>query len=200
MKKLLFFFVLVTTTISYSQEKNEKFKIEKGSWNYSGQLSFNGFTNENNNEIGGDINAQIGYSINDNLVIGLGFGANRSRVPLMDNAIQNNQREMGLSAFAFIKKYIPITDKLAFSLQGELKYSYLEGLDNNIVTSFEKDRFSLGIRPGLTYFLSKNVAITSNFGFLGYALTNDRATNNNTHSYGFNFDATNLSFGILLNF
>ena len=200
MKKLLFFFVLITTTISYAQEKNEKFKIEKDSWTYSGQLSFSGFKNENTNEIGADLNAQIGYSINDNLVIGIGLGANRSRVPLLDNAIQANRNENGISAFAFIKKYIPISDKLAFSLQGEMKYSYLEGLDNNSVSIFDKDRYSIGIRPGLTYFLSKNVALTTNFGFLGYALTNERGSNEKTHSYGFNFDATNISFGLLLNF
>ncbi len=202
MKKLLLLFLLITTTFSYSQEsENEKnFKIQKGSWNYSGQISFSGFSDANTNEIGGDLNAQIGYTIKDNLVIGLGFGANRSRVPLLDNAIQSVQKELGISAYTFVKKYIPISEKLAFSLQGELRYSYLEGLDNNRVTISERDRYSIGIRPGLTYFLSKNVALSANFGFLGYALTNDINTNQNAHSYGFNFDATNITFGILLNF
>lgn len=62
MKKLLLFFLLITTTFSYSQEsENEKnFKIQKGSWNYSGQISFSGFSDANTNEIEGDLNAKIG--------------------------------------------------------------------------------------------------------------------------------------------
>lgn len=197
--KLLLILLSLITVNTFAQEK-EKFKIEKGSWNYSGQLSLNFSAVNGGFDFVGDIKAQVGYTIKDNLVLGIGLGSFNSDFPLLDNS--NNSFEMsGASVFTYLKKYYPISEKLAFTLQGEIKYSFEENEINYLTAPVIKnDVFSIGVRPGFTYFLSKNIALETNLGFVGYSFTHERTLNNNTHKFGLDLDATNVTFGVLFNF
>lgn len=68
-----------------------------------------------------------------------------------------------------------------------LNWSKVEGSDS-------KFGWSIGIKPGLAVNLSKNVTFVTHLGALGYE---DRA---NVETFGYNFNTTNVNFGVYYNF
>ncbi len=208
MKKLLLVSLFFTTLFSYAQEKNDKFTIKKGSWNYEGQFSlnfYNSSTKSNNGQIvtnnsfGSNFKLQVGNAIQDNLVLGLGIES-------IGNTIYSSKAinsELGVGYYTYFKKYFPINKRLSFHLQGELRYANIkEGIKSEGIfnTQNRLNRYSIGLRPGITYFLSKNIALQANLGFIGYTRNDYTSIEKTSNSFDFDFSPLNFSFGILFNF
>jgi len=193
MKKLLLITFLSSIIFTYGQNKEGKFAIEKGTWNYEGQFSLN-FIDAAPRGI------QVGYTFKDNWVIGLGLeDINTAISPKQPTFV-----EQGGSAYAFVKKYFPIGKKLAFSIQGNIGYTRLNrGLKfgDALDRTDNINQYSLNLRPELTYFLSKNVAVKMGFGSIDYGFRNFDTNNSNTSYFDFNtLDPAHYTFGIILNF
>ena len=196
--------------ITYGQEKQEKFTIQKKTWSIEGDFSMNysdsedmnnGYLDKQNNfNIG--FFPKLGYAIKDNLIVGLGLGYRYYKIKSDNiNDFYYNNSLNSYSINPYIKKYIPIGKNLAFNIQGEMKFSTDKNKHSQLNTDFKMNTIFIGIRPGITYRLSKKVAIQTNIGSLGY--TNMQSKINDikdlkSNSFNLNFNTSDLYFGITL--
>ena len=207
MKKLLLSTMLLALSFAYGQEKNEKLTIEKGTWYVGGNFSL-GHTNseyedssETSKYFNFNFSPKIGYTINDNLIIGLGIGYGYTESELENSTNNPANTTNHFRVFPYIKKHFPVGEKLTVSLQVEFRYSYSEYENNDILNSYSghTNEYFIGIRPGITYFLNKKLAIEANIGSLGY--TNGTQEYGNPpkrtwNSFNFNINSTDLMFGL----
>jgi hypothetical protein len=209
MKKLLFITILLISNILIGQEERQKFKIYKGLWNIEGNISLDFGNTKNYEPIDYNLelksfnfrfSPKLGYSINDNLIIGIGLGYHyyKSEGETYEN-FNNNRTINGYSFYPYLKKYIPIGKKLAFHIQGEARFSNDFYKSENRNTKFKNNSIFIGLRPGISYNLSKEILFQANFGALGYyngtTKTNDIITNK-SNSFNFNFSSSELLFGL----
>lgn len=208
MKKLLFITLLFLNGVAIAQNEiseKEKTNIKKGTWSFGGQLLFGSSGSEfENNEITQNsdsfrlsINPEIGYAVQKNLIIGLGLG-----YTYLENNNTNTNNNNAYSIYPYIKKFIPVNDKLLFSLRGEIRFSKtdFENSGNSFSNIDNNQSFFAGFRPGITYFVSKNLALEANIGALGYSRSNRESEFGNqikvtTESFSFDFNSNNLLFG-----
>ena len=181
MKKLLLITILFFNGITIAQNadsEKEKITITKGTWSIGGQTSLNIFDNESNNNnitdsangVSFSLTPDVGYVIKNNLILGLGLGYGYSESE-NDNSGNSFYRNTFIVS-PYIQKFYPINNKLFFTLRGELKYSrsnlknYSSSFNNS--TSNRSNYFA-GIRPGVSFFVSKKIALDATFGALGYS-------------------------------
>lgn len=212
MKKLLIITFLLTFGIIIGQEKEEKLIIQKGTWNFGGEFSIHFANSENiqdakieNDRINFGFSPNFGYTLENNLLIGLGLGYSY----LKDKNDYNDSDRYDAtsktySVFPYIKKIIPIGNKFAFFLQGEFRYSKYKNdfVENtSLIQHRSGDTFFAGIRPGITYFLTKKIALEANIGSLGYSTSkydDNYPEEGKTNSFDFNLNSSNLNFGLSL--
>tara|TARA_R110001592_G_scaffold3585_1_gene20659 strand:- start:1133 stop:1783 length:651 start_codon:yes stop_codon:yes gene_type:complete len=212
MKKLLIITFLFTFGIILGQETEKNLNIQKGTWNLGGTFSLNNsnsssefISNSSKNEndqfyVG--FYPRVGYAINNNLIIGLGLGYEYRDFKTYYSGIENyDSNQNTLVVFPYIKKYFNITEKFSFHLQGEFSVSKT-WIDNksSITNNSNETRNSLfvGIRPGITYFLTKKFALETSIGALGYSTGKNENDNNKGkfNSFDLNLNFNNLLFGL----
>jgi opacity protein-like surface antigen len=211
MKKLLIIALLVTFGISFGQEKEENLNIQKGTWNLGGNFSLNNSNSEYNPNTSKNENDQfyvgfyprVGYAINNNLIIGLGLGYEYQDVKTYYSGIDNyDSNHNTLAVFPYIKKYFNINEKFYFHLQGEFRVSktWIDNKSSITTNSTNQTSNSLfaGIRPGITYFLTKKFALETSIGALGYSTGKNETDNGEGKfsSFDLNFNSNNLVFGL----
>ncbi len=215
MKKLFFITALIIYGTTFGQELNEKFIIKKGTFNIGGKAFVNLENHENEENLPEDrykqfgITPNFGYAIKNNLMIGLGVGYSYSenKNHRINNSIAQRYKNINnrYSMFSYIKKYIPLGNKLAIYLQGEINYSENKNKNSsNSAASLNFDRrfwsqFFVGVRPGISYFLNKNVAFEANLGALGYSRLKSKYQDQRYYksdAFNFNLDSSNLQFGV----
>ncbi|CAM1339645.1 outer membrane beta-barrel protein [Tenacibaculum aestuarii] len=205
MKKLLLCTMLFAFSLANAQEKkdNEKLTIEKGTWYTAGNFSIGKSSNEfegspeTSKYFSFNFSPKVGYTINDNLIIGLGVGYGYSKSESGNGIGKGNSYQI----FPYIKKHFPLGKKLTISLQGEFSYNYSEFSDNSLPNPNERNsnQYFIGIRPGMTYFLNKNIALEANIGSLGYSKTDLNENNfpdRESDTFQFNINSTDLMFGL----
>jgi hypothetical protein len=212
MKKLLIVTFLLTFGIIFAQEKEENLNIQKGTWNFGGEFSINLANSENiqdakieNDRFNFGFSPKFGYTLENNLIIGLGLGYSylKDKVDYNDSD-RYDATSNTYSVFPYIKKIIPITNKFAFILQGELRYSKYKNdfvEYTSLIQDKSRDTFFAGIRPGITYFLTKKIALEANLGSLGYSTSkydDNYSEEGKTNSFDFNLNSSNLNFGLSL--
>ena len=210
MKKLLIITFLLTFGLIIGQEKEENLNIQKGTWNLGGTFSLNNSNSEFNANTSKNENdqfyvgfyPQVGYAINNNLIIGLGLGYNYQNITTYYSGIENyDSNQNTVVVFPYIKKYFNITEKLSFHLQGEFSVSKT-WIDNksSITNNSNGTRNNLfaGIRPGITYFLNKKFALETSIGALGYSTGKNENDNGEGkfNSFDLSFNSNNLLFGL----
>lgn len=213
MKKLLTTAILLATTMLVSaqeQEKDEKFNIEKGTWNISGYLSFS-INNQNNETYDVSdyerdnssitIKPSTEYFIKDNLSLGVSLSYGYGYTDQITSDTEYTSNIYGVSPY--IKKYVPLNKNFGFSFLGELGYTYSENKNSTDFTDYidrtTQNQFSAAIRPGLVFFATKNLALNANIGALQYTYLKAKSGEfdqvENTYQ-GFNFNFNNLYFGL----
>lgn len=213
MKKLFFIAAIIVYGVSFGQELNEKLIIEKGTFNIGGKASLN-FNNSENINVSSksdhnsfEISPNFGYTIKNNLMIGLGLGYlySKSKNYNVDNSIEERSRSIieGVSVFPYVKKYISLGAKLLMHVQGEFKYSEYKakGGSSNMLNDSNDIRNTIfvGFRPGISYFFSKKLALETNFGAMGYTKFKNNYPNGGGYkssSFSFNLDSSDLQFGL----
>ncbi|APZ44978.1 hypothetical protein BW723_01145 [Polaribacter reichenbachii] len=202
MKKLLLITLLIANTI-YAQEKKEKVNILKNTWLIGGKISLsstNAETTDNNTSKGYGIslNPEIGFTIKNNLVLGLGLGYDYYKNENTDALNYSRSRNV-LSIAPYVKKFIPINSHLLFSLKGEARFSTDENKNSDSTNLSRNKTFFVGFRPGITYFLSKRISLDANIGSIGYSHFNRKYdTNDETYksnSFNLNLNSSDFLFG-----
>lgn len=208
MKRLIIIAFLLISSVIVGQENNEKFKIEKHSWNVEGDLylfsqEFKNYDDNNSDRdyFGIGFTPKIGYAIKNNLILGIGIGYEYSNSNYRNELTSDGSNSSNtFSVFPYIKKYVPVGEKIAFHFQGEAKFSNAVYNSKNEITYENKRNFLfIGIRPGLSFELSKNILLQANIGVLGYSYSKSKVDDKNDEKFnGFQFklSSSDLSFGL----
>ncbi len=155
---------------------------------------------QEDNRFGIGVNSSYGYAINDNLFLGLGFGYshNKREVDVTGNPTQE-LKNVTFRIFPYLRYYKGIGKHLAFFVQGETEYSR-DTIELDGVDTIETDGISVGVRPGLTYMISKCLALETTIGVLGYTSSSSRNLQNNDDSdlrgFSLSLNSSDLVFGL----
>ena len=220
MRSLLF----VTTCLlifgnTYSQTGRQKTTIYKGDIYFYGGVAISS-ENRNLSKInrfpeskifGYNIATKLGYFIYDNLSTGIGMRItyNNSENYNGNNTTYSSEYNSE-SLFLFVKKLLTVNNRFLLSIQTELidanvsqKTKNNNEQQNNSNTSHIKSNvFEIGLRPGVSLFISKNIAFEASFGFLSFysvaTVSNDLNKETFSSSIDFNFNSENLIFGLAI--
>ncbi|CAM1348948.1 outer membrane beta-barrel protein [Tenacibaculum halocynthiae] len=210
MKKIIIAAIFIASGILNAQENKGVTKIEKGTWNFTTDLSVYSFNRSydqiknENSTFSFNITPKLNYFIGDNLSLGFGIGYNYRNNDNTDN--NQNLTTQNTNTFSFnsyIKKHYFIVSNLSFFLQGEVNYQTgktktIFQNSSNIPTS-DINTFFIGIRPGVSYFLTNKIAIQAYFGSLGYTNTtikNGTSFKENQNRFDLNLNSSQLIFGM----
>ncbi len=211
MKKLLFLKIFICFFAMKAQNKEGKLAIEKGTWNIGGQLSLSSSKNEiegssiaETNNFNFSIKPNISYFLENNVSIGLIIGYGYYEDENFSQTSENSNYRNEYSVAPNIRKLFPINNFLAFSLQGELGYSYSKFNSNNSQYRSTGNTYTISLRPGGNVFITKKLAFQSNIGALQYLNRNNKSENiitqnvskGNSQNFNFHFNASNISFGL----
>ncbi|QTD36466.1 outer membrane beta-barrel protein [Polaribacter batillariae] len=205
-KNILIFAILLTCNFLLAQKKG-RFLIG-GDFNYSSQ-KFEGSDNSGNiidDNLGYSfsLNTKVGYLFNQsNIEIGISLGYSKSDRNESSNFNPNQSWDNEFKGYSFspyIKKYFPVNSNFSFTLDAFFSIFYGESFYSQRQVQSDLINKSFGIRPGIFYFLTKNIALNSNIGFIGYR--ENKYKNQEGEAYDKNkfFDAnfgfTNLFIGV----
>ncbi|EMY81621.1 hypothetical protein pgond44_07210 [Psychroflexus gondwanensis ACAM 44] len=216
MKTSITLLLILFTSIISGQDDKEQFSIEKGTWSIEADFSINSRNNDFFNPtfssdskfFNFSVSPKIGYAISKNLILGLGLGYGYSK---SEDENENQQilrtttstsNSFGISPF--VKKFFPISEKVAFHLQGETRFAFGKNTFENSDNSERESRnesFFVGIRPGINLSLTKNILLQANFGSFGYNYISgevDDIQSQETNSLSFNLGSSSFIFGMII--
>lgn len=178
MKKLLFLFALFFSIPFFSQAQEPQFPIQPKTWSIGGgaslRLNQTEYDAEYSRKIFGlNLRPNVGYAIGENLMLGTGLRYSYNETRTVDSSNDREQSGSGVGIFPFISKYFNLNNRFAFNLTGELGYEYGWGENYTLDNGYEStsNSFEASIRPGITYFVSQNIALNAQLGGIFYNYT-----------------------------
>ncbi len=215
MKKLLFLTLSFCVFAMSAQNNEGKFAIEKGTWNISGNLSIEASnsttersentTNFESSNSGFSFTPSVSYFLSNNLSIGLAVGYGYFENENTNGINQNLQFRNQYSIAPTIKKLFPVGKNFAFSLQGELGYMHSKSNTSDGAYRLSQNTYSMTLRPGIDFFVTKKLALQANIGALQYRSMNSKSDNSinpsayskgNSQTFNFNLNSANILFGL----
>ena len=179
--------------------------VPKGQWVFGGTISYSTHTNNNysfliiediqSNGYQFKVSPLVGYAYSKNSLVGVRFGYSRGLTEL-DNAslsitsLDNSyfySLKHSYNVEALWRKYIPLgRNNKRFALfaevglamggsQSKVASGPSSALSGTYATSFD---VALGVNPGISAFLTNNMAIEVNIGVLGFNYSNTRQVSN----------------------
>jgi opacity protein-like surface antigen len=202
MKRLFLFTALAFSTAVMAQDDDvDAAFISQGNFELTGSFFLNFDDSESNNSINRNsfsigIIPQIGYAINDDLVLGLGTGFTYSEGESENESRTDEFEGYSYTIAPYIKKYFSLTETFALDIQGELSYSYSE---QEGLLDLSSDRFFIGLRPAVNYKINRNLALRAQIGSLGYSLLENKVRGQEIFSrnnFGLSLNAEDVNFGL----
>ncbi len=223
MKNTVLFLALFIYSLSFSQKK-DTFLIRKNTIEITGDTSLWLNTNErestNENYTGEydnlnfNFSPNLGYAIKDNLIIGLGagYGHNYNKSKHENNNPSKYKSEgNSYSVFSYVKKYVPLNNKLAIGVRGEVSYSHTDSKSKSYGNTTEDESYRhnesdgifIGLRPDISFFIAKKIILKANIGALGYNSSKSKNNigeedeyENKSKRFNFSFNTANLGAGL----
>ncbi len=205
MKKILF--CLITLGVFYADGTAQS----QGSISVGGAFNLwfqNPKTEYTNQTVDGTKTTQftllpsVEYFVSDQFSLGLGIGYNLIRYKSANNDIDRT----GMFYFEpYVRKYFKLGDRFSIFGQGGLSLGFgnrvVETTNNNttVSTKFARSSVSVGITPGILFFVSDKVALETSFGSFGYEGSSTEVAANQkdkTSDFGLQLNTTTLNFGI----
>ncbi|MGB5982613.1 MAG: outer membrane beta-barrel protein [Nonlabens sp.] len=187
--------------LAFAQDDTDQSSfISQGTFELTGGISLNYSDFEDRNSdresdnYGFSLFPELGYAINDDLVLGLQLGFNYNEGNTTGD-FDNTNINRSYSFTPLIKKYFLISDRFAFDLQGEVGYR----ISNNN-RDVERTEWSAGVRPGLNYRLSESLGFSTQIGFLGYRNRDSEADFDDSKSQSFNLNLNSSDFRVALTY
>lgn len=207
MKKLLLLFALISLNPFFSKAQETQFPIQPKTWSIGGSGSFtisedkDYQTPSKRMDLGFNLRPNAAFAIGENLMLGMGLSYfyNENSVFGTDLTRREFSAE-GLGIFPFVRKYFDLNNQFGFHLTGELGYerSWLNNY-SNIDNDPTNNAYSASIRPGVTYFITKHIALEAQTGGIFY--THSSRVENDESVYksdrlSASLDLTDIYFGI----
>lgn len=168
-------------------------QFSKGSIYVSGGLGFSSENNKNTELKSSSyhFSPAVSYFVTSNVAVGakLNVGGGSNDIS-KDSSVKNSMTGIGV----FGRYYFTPANK--FSLFANLGFDYNTS-KMNTDSDVKVNDMSIGITPGINYFVSDHFSIEAGFGRLGYSSSksNDSNDKGNT-SFGLDLDLSTISFGL----
>jgi Outer membrane protein beta-barrel domain len=182
----------VSSSSNYSYS-GSSMGYKKGDIFASGQFGFSSKGQGDAKESTFGFVPSVGYFIGEKMAVGIaiGFKSSTSK-PAQGDSTTNSAFLAGL----FGRYYW--TPKSQFSLFGQAGLEFASqssGGNSGSVTTF-----GLGIKPGVSYFLSNHFNIDATFGQIGFSNTSGSGGGSSNTNFDFGFDLTQINFGLSYKF
>ena len=161
-----------------------------------GSLGFESQSCDGNSETFYKIMPEIGYNLNEDWAVGvvLGYGESKEK-DKVGRATITTDKEKFFSINPYARYTFAKFDKINLFVDGGVEYAHY---DNN---GDKANAFSIGLKPGVAVNLNDKLSFVAHAGFLGYInAKKDEEGAKALNTFGFDLDATNLSFGVYYNF
>ncbi|BDD03297.1 outer membrane beta-barrel protein [Aureibacter tunicatorum] len=142
----------------------------------------------------------FGYFVSDNVSLGVTTGVMFEKSSQKGSEVEYKDRIIAFGPT--VRYYKMINENFGFFGQGQFLYTSTQSWASNINASgHDSDKLKInglriGITPGITYFVSKSVALEASYGFFGYTQSKvkDEEDIKDTE-FGLNLDTSSLTFG-----
>ncbi len=189
--------MLTTMTIlcfTYANAQDETGQgFTKGDYFISGSFGFNSSSTGDNKSSSFTISPRVGYFVSENIAIGARVGYQTFSQEF--GAIETDVNTLTIGGFG--RYYFTPTSK--FSIFGELGVDYQSINSDNGTTDTTTNGFGLGVRPGISYFLSTDFALEMTWGVLSYATANPEE-GESTDNFSIGLDLDNINLGLVYKF
>lgn len=209
MKKIVLSLVaLFAITFANAQEETAGGKgFANGDVFISGAVGYGTTSTGDISESQFTIAPRVGFFVSDNIAIGaeVGYISTTSDVTGFDPFFGETSYELTTNTFAiggFGRYYAtPAND---FSIFGQLSVAYATAKSETDIEgsqAIKANGFNFGLAPGISYFVSDNLALEATFGVLGYTtLKPDYEGAESTDTFEIGLDMNDINFGILYKF
>lgn len=204
-------------SINYNYSKNDRQDVTNDAYTNSTIKRNNIYSNIN-----------LGYFVKDNLAMGIltgyqrttynnnNFSSNNSNTY---NSTSNSNQIINYFFIGIFARYYKMINNSKFGIFIQANSQYQNGnettTNNNTTTNYtstsqtseltsqKSNTFSVGISPGIVYFINKKIGIETRFGNIGYGISNTKPLSNSKrsiseHNEGFdaNFSSSTLQLGV----
>lgn len=143
------------------------------------------------------LSPSFGVFLAQNFSLNVALGVNMSNSTQPQPSGDSKNETLGYFFEPYLQFYKTITDKFLFNmaLYGGYEISQNKYTFASSETKTTSNHIYFGLRPGITYFVTDRIALSSSFGTIGYSLWTDDAkkkTSQFTTSFGLN----SLNFGL----
>ena len=181
MKKFLLLAVMAIMTLGAAAQTTK--------WYAGGQLTFGRTTDSSSGVKSTQVTVlpELGYNITDQFGVGTKVGVQYRKAGSEEKTVFQ------------VDPYIRYT----FFKTGNLRLFVDGGVDLGVgrADGSTAVEYGIGLRPGLTYHITKSFSLTAHVGFLGYQSGNHAAKANGCdENWGLNLNSNNLLFGISYHF
>lgn len=199
-------------------------QLQKGNYLLGGSLIVGSSKQENSTASNLDsyrynsfaVYPDIGQMVSPTLAVGISGGFSHSKntykstSTVFNSSSTNINRSKGYSIGGFVRKYLEITPKLYFMMQGNARFNHNNqaneqkffdgalGTTNTIKSESKANGGSVGINPGFTWLVNERIGIEAFLGGVSYLYSRNKDSDINNS--GFNFDLDLQSFGLGLRF
>lgn len=166
--------------------------LAKGDLYLSGSINISSEKTGDNKYNGFTIAPGLGYMATENLAI----EGNLGYISSTDKVNGTETKDSGFGIGVGVKYYFTPADKFSLSLGGNITYASIK----REVGPFDGTIKQMGVNipVGLHYFVSNNIALTSTWGGLGYA-SSDNGGNGaeKTNAFKVGLDLSAITFGMI---
>ena len=154
-----------------------------------GEVGFQSVSHDGNSTSTFNIKPEVGYVLDDNWGLGLAFGYGESG--------KNATKVKTLSVNPYVRYTFAKFDHVNLFLDGGFDFTNVDSK----AAGHKTNTFGVGVKPGVAVNLNEKLSFVSHFGFLGYQSSKpDYDGAKATNTFGFDIDATNITFGLYYNF
>jgi hypothetical protein len=189
MKKVLFIASMALMSLNgFSQ-------FAKGNMFATGMVGISSTSQGDNKSSSFDFSPSFGYFVSNNIAIGASLSIGSSTEETASVKVSD---ESTLSFGGFARYYT--TPANNFSFFANLGLAYGSSTDN-IAPKVTTSGFGLTVAPGISYFLSKHIAMETSVGILNYSTAKaDVAGAKATNTFNLGLGLSSVNFGLVYKF
>ena len=179
MKKFLLMAAMAIATLGASAQD----------WYAGGQLTFGRTTQETSGLKTTQVTVlpELGYNLTDNFAVGSVLGVSYRKT--------NGEEKTVFKVNPYARYSYFKNDKVSLFVDGGVDFGIGRAQGSTAV------EYGIGLRPGISYNISKKLSLVAHVGFLGYQSGNRPAKNNGAaENWGLDLNSNNLMFGLYYNF
>jgi hypothetical protein len=172
--------------------------ISKGTKFIGGSFSFSTSKTEDSYQYTRvSIGPGMGFYFKDDLAVGgfLNYNYGKDDYPVTNSFSTSS----GFGVTAFLLKNYMLLSNLFFTLQPQTSFGFTKQ-ESNFSASYSGFDFSLGVSPGIMFFVGRKFALQTSIGNLSYSYNRRKPENisasTSTHSFGLNGALSISSFSI----